>query len=101
MARKLGSNSKNQLAMKRIRFEKQGELMVSRIFSDSKRVVRLVINPEVMVFHIIDAVTGHIFVTGGDNINNLEVLQRHAKRALEKFLDANFMVEKKKVARTN
>lgn len=95
--RKTGSNSNKQLNTQRIRFEKQGELMVSRLpYSDGKHIVRLVINPEIMMFYIVDALTGHVFDSGGENINNLEVLQRNAKRSLEKFLDSNFLIEKKK-----
>jgi flagellar biosynthesis/type III secretory pathway ATPase len=95
--RKQGSNSNKQLNTQRIRFEKQGNLMVSRLpYSDGQHIVRLIINPEIMMFYITDVLTGHVFDSGGENINNLEVLQRNAKRSLEKFLDSNFIIEKKK-----
>lgn len=96
MSRKHGSNSKEIIPIKRIKFEKQDHLLVSRPFSNGREVVRLVLNTEAVMWLIIDAATGHVYETGGKNIHNLEVLQRNAKKALEKFLDANFMVEKKK-----
>lgn len=94
------SNSKMMLNIKRIKFEDHSDdnermLVSQKVFSDGVRVVRLVIKPDVMVFHIIDAATGFVFVSGGENINNLEVLQRNAKKALSKFLDANFVKEKR------
>lgn len=95
--RKTGSNSNRLLTAKRIRFEKHGNLLVSKIpFSDGKRIVRLVINPENMTYFITDVLTSHVYESGGEGINNFEVLQRHAKVALEKFLDSNFIIEKKK-----
>jgi len=93
-------NSKMQLNIKRIKFEDHSTegspmLISAKVFSDGVRVVRLAINPEDMVFHIIDAATGFVFESGGDNINNMEVLQRAGKKALSKFLDANFVKEKR------
>lgn len=95
------SNSKLELSIKRIKFEDHSDdnekIFVSqKIFSDGKRIVRLVIKPEPMVFYITDALTGLVYVSGGENINNLEVLQRKAKKALSYFLDASFVKEKRK-----
>lgn len=95
--RKTGSNSNKQLSMKRIRYEKQGELMVSRMpYSDGRNIVRVILNPAINMYYITDVLTGHVFASGGEGLTNFEVVQRHAKRALEEFLDSNFIIEKKK-----
>lgn len=87
--------------LKRIRFENQGELKVSQqLFSNGQKLVRLVLNPEKKYFQIIDAATGHIYITGGEHINNYEVLQRNAKKALAEFLDIEFTKERKNVAKS-
>lgn len=87
----------------RIRYEKHDEdQYVSRqLFSDgSTKIVRLVLNPIAMTWHIIDAVTGFVYLSGGENINNFEVLQRNAKKALNNFLKLNLEKEKRNVNRT-
>ena len=86
----------------RIRFEKQedNQLVSLKMYSDGKRLVRVVIHTDVMVWYIADAATGHVYESGGENINNLEVLQRHAKRALIKFLDITFEKERRTVAKS-
>ena len=96
--RKQGSNSKLLIPTKRIKFERQDHLMLSKVFSNERQVVRLILNTDNMTFQIVDVLTGYVYDSGGDNINNLEVLQRNAKKRLEKFLDANFMIEKKKTS---
>lgn len=93
-------NSRMQLNIKRIKFEDHSDeheqLFVSqKLFSDGIRIVRLAIKPEYMVYYIIDAATGKVYEAGGENINNREVLLRAAKKALAKFLDANFVKEKR------
>ncbi len=86
---------------KRIRFEKQGALRVSQqMFSNGEKIVRLVLNPEEMFYQIIDAASGHVYVSGGDNISNYEVLQRNGKKALAEFLDIEFIKERKSVAKS-
>ena len=80
----------------RIRYEKQGDLLVSaRIFSDGQKIVKVIIDTKNMTFRIQDVLTQHIYVEGG-NVTNLEVLQRKAKRNLKKFLDIYFEKEKRK-----
>ena len=93
--------SSREHTLKRIRFEKQGDLRVSQqMFSNGEKLVRLILNPLEMIFTIVDATTGHVYITGGDNINNYEVLQRNGKKALAEFLDIEFTKERKKVAKS-
>lgn len=85
---------------KRIRFEKQDNLLVSvRIFANEEdKMVRLIIDTEAMEYKLVDPVTGFVFETGG-NVTNLEVLQRKAKKALKKFLDIHFEKEVRNAGR--
>lgn len=70
----------------RIRFEKQNHLLVSiKLFSDGKKIVRLILDTEKMEYKIVDAITGFVYESGGD-VTNLEVLQRKGKRQLKRFL---------------
>lgn len=85
----------------RLRFEKQDDMFVSmKIYSDGQKMVRLVLHPEDMFWQIIDAATGHVYVTGGEHITNYEVLQRSAKRALIQFVGLNFEKERRTVAKS-
>lgn len=86
----------------RIRFEKQAEntFVSTKMFSDGVKLVRIVLKPEEMIWHIIDAATGHVYMSGGENINNYEVLQRSAKRALVSFLNIPFEKERRKIAKS-
>lgn len=87
----------------RIRYEKHSEdqYVSKQLFSDgSTKIVRIILNPIVMVWHIVDAVTGYVYKSGGENINNFEVLQRNAKKALNDFLKLNLEKEKRNVNRT-
>lgn len=83
----------------RIRYEKQGEILVSKqLFSDgSTKVVKVFLYPDEMLWKIVDAVTGFEYLKGGENINNFEVLQRSAKKALNGFLNLNLEKEKRNV----
>ena len=83
----------------RIRYDRQGDSLVSKqLFSDGlTKMVRIILYPKAMTWFIVDAVTGHEYLCGGDNINNFEVLQRNAKKALNKFLKLNFEKEKRNV----
>jgi hypothetical protein len=85
----------------RLRFEKQEEdLFVStKMYSDGKKLVRVVVKPLSAVWYIIDAATGHVYLSGGEGINNYEVLLRHAKRNLIKFLNIPFKKETRRVNR--
>lgn len=84
---------------KRITFSKQGHLLVShKLYSDGKKLVRLVIDTEQMVYKLIDPVTNHVLSTGGEGLTNLEVLQRHAKRGLKDYLNIKFDKETRNVA---
>ncbi len=86
----------------RLRFEKQADnLLVSiKIYSDGQKMVRLVLNEEEVVWHIIDAATGHVYLSGGENITNVEVLRRSAKKALSKFVGISFDKERREVAKS-
>lgn len=86
---------------KRIKFMKQEpNLLVShKIYSNGHKMTRIIIDTSEMIFKLVDPVTGFVFVTGGENINNLEVLQRHCKRALKDFLGVSFEKEKRNVTR--
>lgn len=86
----------------RIRYEKHDEdqYVSKQFFSDgSTKMVRIILNPIEMTWHITDAVTGFVYRQGGDNINNFEVLQRSAKRALNEFLKLNLEKERRNVTR--
>lgn len=83
---------------KRIKFIKQDNMMIShKIFTDGERIVRVMIDTTHMVYKFVDPVTGILHKTGGEGINNLEVLQRHVKRDLKEFLGVHFDEEKRKV----
>lgn len=90
------------MSIKRIKFMRQEpNLMVShKIYSNGHKMVRIIIDTEKMTFQLVDPVTGFAFVSGGDGINNLEVLQRHCKRALKEFLGISFEKEKRNVSRS-
>jgi hypothetical protein len=83
----------------RIRYEKQGDILVSKqLFSDgTTKMVKVFLYPDDMLWQIVDAVTGHVYLNGGENINNFEVLQRSAKKALDKLLKLNLEKEKRNV----
>lgn len=84
---------------KRLRYEKHGNLLVSaKMFSNGKKLVRLILDTENMIFKIVDVHTGHVFEEGGD-VTNQEVLQRKAKRHLKKFLDIHFEKEERNAGR--
>lgn len=77
----------------RIKYEKQGDLLVSvRIFSNGRRVVKLVIDTKAMTYSIQDVMTNYVYEQGG-GVTNMEVLQRKAKKHLKEFLDIYFEKE--------
>jgi hypothetical protein len=83
---------------KRIKFIRDGKNLFShKIFTDGDKIVRVVINTEEVTFKLIDPVMGYTHVSGGEGITNLEVLQRHVKKALKDLLGVKFEKEKRKV----
>lgn len=76
---------------KRIKFQKHDHILIShKIYSNGQQMVRLMIDTQDMVYKIVDPVTGHALETGGEGLTNFEVLQRNAKKALQKFLNIKF-----------
>ncbi len=82
----------------RLRFEKHAEdLYIStKMYSDGRKLVRVIVNPESKRWKIVDAATGSEYLSGGDGITNYEVLLRHAKKNLIKFLNIPFQKETRK-----
>lgn len=75
----------------RIKYIKDGHLMLStKIYSNGHESVRAVIDTNEMIFKLIDPVTGFVFKQSTKKINNLEVLQRHVKKALCEQLNITF-----------
>lgn len=75
----------------RIKFQKQGSLLVSyKIFSNGHKMVRLIIDTEAMTYKLVDPVTNFVLVLGDAGWTNLEVVQRNAKKALKEYLDIKF-----------
>lgn len=82
---------------KRIKYIPQGNLLLShKVYSDDDKSARIVIDTEQMIYKLIDPVTGQVHVQGGEGINNLEVLQRHVKKALKEFIGGSFEKETRK-----
>ena len=82
----------------RLRFEKfeDDHYVSTKMYSDGKKLVRVVIKPITMVWYIADAATGYVYLSGGEGINNYEVLLRNAKKNLIKFLNIPFQKETRK-----
>lgn len=82
----------------RIRYEKHdnGELVSVRFFSDGVRMVRIAIDPKKCVWYIRDAVTGNIYAQSQNEMTNLEVVYRNAKKAIRNFLKIDFAKEYRK-----
>lgn len=84
----------------RIKFHTVDNTLCSvKIFSNGKKMVRLVIDKDEMIYKLVDPVTGYVHDTGG-NVTNLEVLQRKAKNAIKKFLNIEFEKEVRNVSRS-
>lgn len=82
---------------KRIKYDVVDNLLYShKVYSDEHTYVRIVIDTQAMTYKLVDPLSGLIHVQGGEGITNLEVLQRHAKKALKKLLGASFEKEKRK-----
>lgn len=75
----------------RIKYIKNGNIMLStKIYSNGYESVRAVIDTDQMIFKLIDPVTGFVFRESTKKVKNLEVLQRHVKKALCEYLNINF-----------
>lgn len=84
----------------RIKFHTVDNKLCSvKIFSNGKKMVRLIIDKDTMVYQLVDPVTGYIHDSGG-NVTNLEVLQRKAKKAIKEFLNIEFEKEVRNVSRS-
>lgn len=78
----------------RIKYQQQGILMVSyKIYSNGNRTARVIINTETKTYKIVDPITGFVQQSGGEGINNMEVLLRHAKKSLIAYLEVSFEKE--------
>lgn len=78
----------------RIRYYEENGLMVStKIYSNGVKNVKLVVDKNNKRWRLVEPVTGITINEGGDGINNLEVLLRHAKKALKNYLDIYFEKE--------
>lgn len=83
----------------RIKYIKDGNLMLStKIYSNGYESVRVVIDVDQMVYKLIDPVTGFVFKQSTKKIKNLEVLQRHVKKALCEQLNIHFSKEIRDIA---
>lgn len=86
----------------RIKYQAQDKLLVShKIFANGNRTCRIIIDTEALTYKLVDPITGFIQVSGGEGINNLEVVQRHAKKALKEYLGVKFEKEKRNVEPVN
>lgn len=91
--------SKRASSGKRLRYEKQGDLLVSaKMYSNGEKIVKLILDTKEMTYKIVDVLTGHIYEQGGD-VTNLEVLLRKGKRKLKQFLDIHFEKEERNSGR--
>lgn len=85
---------------KRIAYQKKDNLLIShKIFTDGTKMVRVIIDTELMVYKFVDPVTGVCVKVSDKKITNLEVLQRHVKRDLQKVLGCRFDQERRNVAK--
>ena len=89
------------MAGKRIKFMRQEpNLLIShKIYSNGHKMARIIIDTEKMIYKLVDPVTGFVFKSGGEGLTNLEVVQRHCKKALKDFLGVSFEKEKRNVTR--
>jgi len=80
----------------RIKYQEQGKLLVSyKIYTNEDRTCRIIIDTEDLTYKLVDPVTGFVQKSGGEGINNLEVLLRHAKKAIKSYLNITFEKEKR------
>ncbi len=86
----------------RIKFNRNGNIMESqKIYSNGNKQIKVQIDTSKMEFYFVDAVNGYIHLTGGQGINNLEVLQRHVKKELRRMLNVHFEKEVRNVQSSN
>lgn len=80
----------------RIKYDVDGKLMVSKkIYSNGHKMVRVIIDTELLNFSLIDPVTGVAYFRSEKKWSNLEVLQRHVKTELKSVLGIKFTKEKR------
>lgn len=81
----------------RIKYDQDGKIMTSKkIYSNGHKMVRVVIDLELLKFKFIDPVTGMVLYESETKWTNLEVLQRHVKAELEYRLGIRFSKESRK-----
>ncbi len=86
----------------RIKYHKEGDIMVSaRAYHNGKNMVKVVIDIGAMRYRIVDPATGITLKSGGEGINNLEVLMRKAKKGLKDFLGIYFEKESRELKTDN
>ena len=86
----------------RIKYQEQGKLLVSyRIFENENRTCRIIIDTEELTYKLVDPITGFVQRSGGEGVNNLEVLLRHAKKAIKAYLNITFDKEKRATENVN
>lgn len=91
--------SKRVSSGKRLRYERQGDLLVSvKMYSNGEKIVKLILDTKEMTIKIVDVLTGHVYEELG-GVTNQEVLLRKAKRHLKKFLDIHFEKEERNAGR--
>lgn len=68
---------------KRIKYDKHENLLISRkIFTDGSRMVRVIIDTDLLTFKFVDPVTGLVVKHYQKKWTNLEVVQRNVKKYL-------------------
>lgn len=78
----------------RIKYNVQGKLLVSnKVFLNGDRSCRVILDTEQHNYKFVDPVTGHVLVIGDAGWTSMEVVQRNAKKALEKYLKIKFEKE--------
>jgi hypothetical protein len=81
----------------RIKFQKQNNLLVShKVFVNGNKAARLIIDTEKLTYSLVDPVTGFVLESSTKEYGNLEVVQRNAKKALEKYVGIKFEKEPKR-----
>lgn len=84
----------------RIKFiKKENELVSYKVYTSTGGVqqARVHIDPVAMTYKIVDPVNGDILAENRKTYTNLEVVQRNAKKDLQKILEVQFDKEQRKV----
>ena len=81
----------------RIKYDQDGKIMTSKkIYSNGHKMVRIIIDLEVLSFRFVDPVTGMVLFQSETKWTNLEVLQRNVKKELKSKLGIRFDKELRK-----